>query len=102
MPGTEGESVPNFHTDARGREILSFNTAPGDITIHHARTIHGADGNASTHIRRRALSVRYCGDDARFRIRVGVPQKTHHADMREGEVMDHGGCPVVWSAGEVV
>ncbi len=60
--------MPDFHKDRRNHEILSFVTEPGDITVHHARTIHGADGNASTDIRRRAVSVRYCGDDVRYRL----------------------------------
>jgi len=96
MPDTEGEAVPDFHKDRRNHEILTFVTEPGDITVHHARTIHGADGNASTDIRRRAVSVRYCGDDARYRFRKGVPRKPHHDQVTEGAVMDHPDCPVVW------
>jgi ectoine hydroxylase-related dioxygenase (phytanoyl-CoA dioxygenase family) len=96
MPDTEGEAVPDFHKDRRTHEMLSFVTAPGDITVHHARTIHGADGNASTDIRRRAVSIRYCGDDVRYRFRKGVPRKPHHDQMAEGDVMDHPDCPVVW------
>ena len=98
MPDTEGEAVPDFHKDRRNHEILSFVTKPGDITVHHARTIHGADGNASTAIRRRAVSVRYCGDDVRYRFRKGVPRKPHHDQVAEGAVMDHRDCPVVWPA----
>jgi hypothetical protein len=49
-------------------------------------------------MRRRALSVRYCGADARYRIRRGVPQKPHHASVVDGDVLDHPDCPVVWSA----
>jgi len=96
MPDTEGEDVPNFHKDKRNQEILSFDTEPGDITIHHARTIHGADGNASAGTRRRAISIRYCGDDARYQFRKGVPQKPHHATVSAGQVLDHPACPVVW------
>lgn len=96
LPGTEGEIVPDFHKETRGFEILNFDTEPGDITIHHARTLHGADGNASISTPRRALSVRYCGDDARFKLRKAVPQKPHHGAMREGDPMDHAACPVVW------
>jgi ectoine hydroxylase-related dioxygenase (phytanoyl-CoA dioxygenase family) len=96
MPGTEGEDVPDFHKDRRGHEVLTFDTEPGDITVHHARTIHGADGNASTNIRRRAVSVRYSGDDALYHFRKGAPRKPHHADGLEGQVMDHPDCPVVW------
>jgi ectoine hydroxylase-related dioxygenase (phytanoyl-CoA dioxygenase family) len=96
MPDTDGEQVPDFHKETRGREIISFNTEPGDMTVHHARTIHGADGNASAETRRRAVSVRYCGDDARYRMRRGVPQKPHHGEMRDGDELDHPDCPVVW------
>lgn len=96
MPDTDGEQVPDFHKDTRGREIISFNTEPGDMTVHHARTIHGADGNASAETRRRAVSVRYCGDDARYRMRRGVPQKPHHAQVRDGDLLDHPDCPIVW------
>ncbi|MDB5393505.1 MAG: hypothetical protein JWM91_1011 [Rhodospirillales bacterium] len=98
MPDTEGENVPNFHKDRRGHEVVSFATEPGDITVHHARTIHGADGNASTHIRRRAISVRYCGDDARYYFRKGAPRKPHHEEVRQGDLMDHPACPIVWQA----
>ena len=58
---------------------------------------YGADGNSSPAISRRALSVRYCGDDMRFKVRKGVPQKPRHAYMREGDAMDHEGCPGVWN-----
>lgn len=96
MPDSEGEDVPNFHKDKRNQEFLSFDTEPGDITVHHARTIHGADGNSSSNIRRRAISIRYCGDDARYQFRKGVPQKPHHATVSAGTVLDHPACPVVW------
>jgi hypothetical protein len=96
MDGTEGEVVPDFHADRRGRVILQFDMQPGDLTVHHCRTLHGAAGNTSPTMRRRALSVRYCGDDARYRVRRGVPQKPHHADVVDGDVLDHPDCPVVW------
>ena len=96
MPDTEGEAVPDFHKDERSSEAVSFDMEPGDLTVHHARTIHGAGGNRSLSTRRRAISVRFCGDDARFRLRKGVPPKPHHAGFREGDVLDHTDCLVVW------
>ncbi|WP_380876228.1 phytanoyl-CoA dioxygenase [Sphingomonas sp. DBB INV C78] len=98
MPDTEGEIVPDLHADRRDAEILCFDTEPGDITIHHARTLHGADGNHSATMRRRAMSVRYCGDDARYKLRRGAPRKPHHEEVAEGAVLDHADCPVVWMA----
>lgn len=96
MPDTDGEPVPDFHKDTRSTDIVSFEMEPGDMTVHHARTIHGADGNASQSTRRRAVSVRYCGNDARYHIRKGVPLKPHHETVAEGERLDHPCCPVVW------
>ena len=37
---------------------------PGDVVFFHFRTVHGARGNAQKS-RRRALSLRWVGDDAR-------------------------------------
>lgn len=96
MADAEGDEVPDYFADARGRTVVCWDLQPGDITVHHARTLHGAEGNPSATQRRRAISVRYCGDDARYRIRRGAPQKPHHATVAEGQVLDHEACPVVW------
>ena len=101
MDDTEGEIVPDFHADRRDRVILQFDMQPGDVTVHHCRTLHGAPENASPTMRRRALSVRYCGDDARYRIRRGVPQKPHHAGVADGDALDHPDCPVVWNGAPI-
>ena len=98
LPDTEGEDVPDFARDRANWDIVMFETEPGDITVHHARTIHGADGNASSTERRRAVSVRYCGDDAVYKIKRGAPLKPHHAEITEGAPLDHDRCPVVYRA----
>ena len=61
------------------------------MAVHHARTLHGAFPNASSR-RRRAVSVRYCGDDARYELRPGAPRKPHHARDPLGDP----DCPRVW------
>jgi len=83
LPGTVGEAVPDYSTIADAR-IVSFETGPGDLVVHHARTIHGAGANASATRRRRAISIRYAGDDVVFRRRVGAPEKPHHAGLSDG------------------
>lgn len=88
IPGTEGAEVPDYDTMVGEARIISFDTEPGDLTVHHARTIHGANGNASATRRRRAISVRYAGDDARFLTRTGAPTKAHHRAMRDGDALD--------------
>jgi ectoine hydroxylase-related dioxygenase (phytanoyl-CoA dioxygenase family) len=43
---------------------------PGDAVAFHYRMVHGARGNPTSR-RRRALSLRYVGDDARYVTRPG-------------------------------
>ena len=76
--------------------IIGFDVEPGDVVVHHYRTVHGAPANGSATRRRRAISVRYCCDDIRYRIRPGVPQKAHHAEVRDGDALGGDDCPEVW------
>ena len=98
MPDTDGDEVPDYSEPGAGADprVVSFDTEPGDITVHHARTIHGAFPNTSTQQRRRAISVRYAGDDAVFVVKRGAPQKPHHASLVEGEPLDEAVCPLAW------
>ena len=96
IPGTRGEEVPDIRSRAADYDLVQFDTEPGDVVVHHARTLHGAGGNRSNTLRRRAVSVRYCGADARYRIREGAPMKPHHQHVKDGEVLDQEACPVVW------
>jgi ectoine hydroxylase-related dioxygenase (phytanoyl-CoA dioxygenase family) len=95
IPGAEGEAVPEIEADPDAFDLVSFDLEPGDVAVHHARTIHGAFPNASPH-RRRAVSVRYCGDDARYKIRPGVPTKPHHANFHDGDPLGGPDSPCVW------
>jgi ectoine hydroxylase-related dioxygenase (phytanoyl-CoA dioxygenase family) len=86
IPGTAGSDVPDIDALAAAGdcEILTFDTTPGDVVVHHARTLHAAGPNRSATTRRRAISVRYCGDDARTRLRPGAPRKVHQERWIDG------------------
>ena len=72
LPGTEGDLVPDLDLDDPA--VFGWDLEPGDLTIHHVRTLHAAEGNRGA-TPRRALSVRYCGDDAVVRVKRGAPGK---------------------------
>jgi ectoine hydroxylase-related dioxygenase (phytanoyl-CoA dioxygenase family) len=95
IPGTEGDLVPDVDA-LDGADVVTFATVPGDVVVHHARTLHAAGGNTSAATRRRAISVRYCGDDARVRLRPGAPRKPYQHHVVDGAVLDSDDCPVVW------
>ena len=86
IPGTSGADVPDYDT-VSGAKVISFDTEPGDLTVHHARTIHGAGANTSAERRRRAISVRYAGDEVVFRARAGAPGKAHHIGVVDGSAL---------------
>jgi ectoine hydroxylase-related dioxygenase (phytanoyl-CoA dioxygenase family) len=94
LPGTDGDVVPEI--DGGEYDVVSFALGPGDITIHHARTLHAAGANTTSDRRRRAISVRYCGDDARVKIRPGAPLKPEQRDLRNGDALGGSTHPQVW------
>jgi ectoine hydroxylase-related dioxygenase (phytanoyl-CoA dioxygenase family) len=92
LPGTEGEVVPAVVPD------LSFEMQPGDVTVHHYRTLHGAPGNSSLSQTRRAVSVRYCGDDARYHLKPGAPRKPHQEHVNDGDALGGPDAPLVFGS----
>ena len=90
--------------------MLEWSLEPGDAVLFHFRTVHGARGNHSATTRRRALSLRWVGDDAAFVERRGgrtSPPLTapfgeagaQGADahgMQEGQRLREDWFPVLW------
>ncbi len=96
IPDTLGERVPDVLGDpALADRIVSFDVVPGDVTVHHARTLHGAPPNVSDR-RRRAVSVRYCGDDARYLHKPGLPGRAGLEEVADGDPVGEPWCPVAW------
>jgi len=62
--------VPDPDADPDSYRVLEWKMAPGDVVAFNYRTLHGARGN-STPDRRRAFSLRFVGDDARYVQRPG-------------------------------
>lgn len=67
IPGLEElEPIPDIEAERERHTILSWDLKPGDVLVHHPLVVHGAGRNARTDRHRRALSLRYTGDDVRF------------------------------------
>jgi ectoine hydroxylase-related dioxygenase (phytanoyl-CoA dioxygenase family) len=60
-PGSLAE-VPDIDADRAALRILGWALEPGDVVFFHALTLHSSAG---TDQRRRVLSLRFLGDDAR-------------------------------------
>jgi Phytanoyl-CoA dioxygenase (PhyH) len=98
LPGAEGEPLPDIEGHMEDYDIVHFDVEPGDVIVHHYRTIHGAGGNHSRYQVRRAASLRYCGDDIRFQTRPWAPRQLHHTTrLKDGDPLSGPDFPVVWS-----
>jgi ectoine hydroxylase-related dioxygenase (phytanoyl-CoA dioxygenase family) len=71
---------------------------PGDAVLFDYRCVHGARGNPGG-ARRRVLSLRFVGDDARYVERPGrtSPPFPGH-DMQAGQRLREDWFPTVWRA----
>jgi ectoine hydroxylase-related dioxygenase (phytanoyl-CoA dioxygenase family) len=96
IPGTEGESIPDvLGTPELAARLISFDLEPGDLTVHHARTLHGSPANTSE-VRRRAVSMRYFGDDARYRRKPGIMVRSAMSALSDGDPLGPPDCPLAW------
>lgn len=66
------EELPDISARAAEYEMLHWDVSPGDVVLHHPLAIHCAGGNQSSTVRRRALALRYLGQDARYDDRPGT------------------------------
>ncbi|MFN7508944.1 MAG: phytanoyl-CoA dioxygenase family protein [Betaproteobacteria bacterium] len=70
--GAPGEPMPDIDATVAPADRLSWAMQPGDAIAFHGLVIHGAGGNRSAQRRRRAVSLRWMGDDAVFDDRPGT------------------------------
>ena len=93
--------VPDPDSDPTENVVLEWAMEPGDAVLFDYRTAHGARGNASA-TRRRAVSLRWVGDDARFVARPGrtSPPFPGH-NMVSGQKLRDDWFPVIWDTKEV-
>jgi ectoine hydroxylase-related dioxygenase (phytanoyl-CoA dioxygenase family) len=97
MPGAEGDLLPDIEGNPDAFDLVQFDAEPGDIIVHHYKTVHGASGNTSKYQVRRALAVRYTGDDIRFKKRPWTPARPHlNHNLQDGDELDAADFPVVW------
>jgi len=97
LPGSEGEIIPDIEGHPEDYDLVHFNVEPGDVIVHHYKLLHGAGGNLSRYQPRRAMSIRYCGDDIHFKNRPWAPRQVHQTtEVIDGAPLNGADFPVVW------
>lgn len=91
---------PDVWGNPKTYSTICYAMSPGDVTVHHARTLHGAGGNTTVTVRRRGYTVRIVGDDVRWEKRndrhCGFPA------FSDGEPLRGPEHPLLWSIDEAV
>ena len=89
------ELVPDIDPERDQHDVVSFDVGPGDVIAFHYRTLHGAPGTAGhMNNRRRAVSFRYVGSDARFATRPWLHSPPYDP-ITPGEPLDDARFPLV-------
>lgn len=92
-------SVPDIDGDkASAARMLSWDLEPGDAIAFHFRTLHNAPRNDQA-TRRRAVSFRMFGDDARYAERPGLPSPPYPdmgLKLRDGDALPEDWFPQIW------
>lgn len=99
----ERKSLLDIRENPQNYEFLSWSVEPGDILVHHPLAVHGANGNTSSAMPRRAISMRWFGDDARWddsrphflkgqADREGFP----YPQLEQGGQLDAPLFPLLW------
>ncbi|WP_110650078.1 phytanoyl-CoA dioxygenase family protein [Salinicola peritrichatus] len=91
------EPMPDIEGEREKYDFLSWESLePGDAIAFHAMAVHGAPGNAHSQLRRRALSVRWIGDNVRYREAANVTKPIRDPGLRNGQAVDSDLFPVAW------
>ncbi len=97
--GDASEAVPDMEARRGEFTVLGWAMQPGDAVAFNFRTLHGAPANTTTN-RRRAVSFRWVGDDARFAKRLGRTSPPFpHLTFEDGAPFGGPDFPVVWPRG---
>lgn len=89
--------MPDIDNNPDEYPTILLETDPGDIIVFHGLALHSSSGNSNTDRSRRALSLRYAGDDIRWKNRSDAPlifDRTLEDGARLSELGDQ--CPQVW------
>lgn len=87
--------VPDVDAQRDRYEFALYEMEPGDCTLHHGLTVHGAAGNASTSQKRRAYIIRWAGDDVTYDPRPNLQPMLRDPGITPGDPLDCDLFPVV-------
>ena len=98
IPGQVGSDLPDIEANEEKFGVVYCDCEPGDIIVHHVKTVHGSTGNTTSDRQRRSVGFRYTGDDVTYHLPPGLPpDSTPIADyLEEGDALSGALFPKIW------
>lgn len=96
--GDPGADLPTIDGHESDFDLVHFNPRPGDVIVHHLRSVHGSGANRSARQTRRAITIRYGGDDAVYKLRRFAPPDGIEIEREDGQPLERYAqeYPRVW------
>ena len=99
--GDKSEVVPDVDNMRDQFNIIGWEMEPGDAVAFHFRTLHGAPANSSKS-RRRVISIRWVGDDAKFVKRLGPTSPSFpELTFEDGEPFAGEDFPIIFDKNKI-
>jgi len=90
--------VPDVDANRDQFDFIQYEMEPGDCTLHHGLTLHGAPGNSSPTQKRRAYIIRWAGDDVTYDPRPNLQPMLRGPGIAPGAPLDCELFPVIRSS----
>ncbi|CAN5801447.1 phytanoyl-CoA dioxygenase family protein [soil metagenome] len=87
--------VPDIDAMRDTLKLVQYELEPGDCTVHHGLTVHGAPGNSSSALKRRGYIVRWMGQDVTYNPRPNIQPMLYDPEIPAGGPLDCALFPVV-------
>jgi ectoine hydroxylase-related dioxygenase (phytanoyl-CoA dioxygenase family) len=102
LPGQEGADLPDIEADEAGFGVQYCECLPGDVIVHHVKTVHGSLGNRTSDSPRRSAALRYTGDGVVYHLPPGIPPDSTPVadDLEPGEPLGGALFPRIWTAAD--
>ncbi|THH34364.1 phytanoyl-CoA dioxygenase family protein [Aliishimia ponticola] len=87
--------VPDIDSMRDDLDLIMFEMQPGDVTVHHGLTVHGAPGNSRNDQSRRAYVMRMAGADVTYDPRPNLQPMLADPGIPVGAPLDSALFPVL-------
>jgi len=89
------ELVPDINANLDKYDVVDWEMEPGDVLMFHPLTLHGSSGNKTRKQKRRALALRWTGEDVKYAPKDATMPVAYEHTSIEGQGLSGGAFPII-------